>query len=255
MCLTRFLAALAAHGLEVAWQRVATAHRLAVAMRRPARWCPHPGAAATLIVATLAGCGGDESKVVLPPETGPTTADGGSDRCGIGGKSSEPGPGGTEILVLACGRLPNGRGLQVTGYRESRGAGGRLWTGVWVPPRGPSFSGTGDRPLPGRAIEIQGYGILDGTKILVAGKTSRTVRAVAARLGPNARSERRRAGLVRIARPQLLRRLRLNRPVGYYFVVVPTKALRSPGNVVIEARDRRNRLLDKEVARAPDVIR
>lgn len=131
----------------------------------------------------------------------------------------------------------------------------RCVSGVSVPPRGPSFSGTGDRLLPGRAIEIQGYGILDGTKILVAGKTSRTVRAVAARLGATARNERRGAGLVRIDRPQLLRRLRVNRSFGYYFVVVPTKALRSPGNVVIEARDRRDRLLDREVARAPDLIR
>lgn len=220
-------------------------------MRRIARRCAHPGLALAILVAVLAGCGDDDSIEVSPPKAGPSTTDDGSDRCRVGGQVRGGGgaPPGTEVLVLHCGRLPDGRDLEVIGYRESRDAGGRLWTGVSLPPRGFAFSASGDRLLPGRAIQIQGYAILDGTKILVAGKTSRTVRAVAARLGPTARNVRRDAGLVRIERPQLLRRLRVNRPFGYYFVVVPTKALRSPGNVVIEARDRRNRLLDREVAR------
>lgn len=83
---------------------------------------------------------------------------------------------------------------------------------------------------------------------MVSGKTSLDVGAVAARLGPKARSERRGAELVRIAEPRLLQRLRVSHPFGYYFVVVPTAALRSPGNVVIEARDQRGELLlDEEV--------
>ncbi len=39
----------------------------------------------------------------------------------------------------------------------------------------------------------------------------------------------------------------------FYFAEVPTESLRR-GHVVIEARDERGKLLDEEVAQAPDVI-
>ena len=66
--------------------------------------------------------------------------------------------------------------------------------------------------------------------------------------------ERKGAGLVHITRPQLLRRLGVSRPFAVYFAEVRIEALRSPGHVVIEARDRRGRLLDEEVARPSDAI-
>lgn len=205
--------------------------------------CANPGMTLAIIVAVLAGCGGDDSIVVAPPKDGPSTTGAGSDRCHVGAMSAtSTAPPGTEVLVLHCGRLPGGRDLEVIGYRES----GRVFTGVWLPPRGFGYVGAGDL-LPGRDIEIQGHGTVDRYRTMVSGKASLSVGAVAARLGPKAKSERRAAELVRIAQPQLLQRLRVNRPFGYYFVVVPTAALRSPGNVVIEARDQRGDVLDEEV--------
>lgn len=96
-----------------------------------------------------------------------------------------------------------------------------------------------------------GYGRFDDANTLLFGNASLSVGSVATRLG---RSERRSAGLVRITRPQLLRRLRISRPFAVYFAEVRTEALRSREHVVIEARDERGKLLDEEVAQAPDVI-
>jgi hypothetical protein len=95
------------------------------------------------------------------------------------------------------------------------------------------------------------YARLDDANTLLFGNASLSVGSVATRLG---RSERRSAGLVRITRRQLLRRLRVSRPFAVYFAEVRTEALRSRGHVVIEARDERGRPLEEEVAQAPDAI-
>ncbi len=221
-------------------------------MSRSARRCAHPGVAVAIVVAGLAGCGGDESIVVSPPKAAPTTAVGESDGCRIGGKSSAPASSVTkEILVVGCGRLPGGRRIEVTGYRETREAGGRICIGYRLPPRGHGGGCADGRVSAGSAIGPMGYGRLDDFRTMLFGSASASVGAVATRLGSG---ERLGAALVHITRPQLLRRLRVSRPFGFYFAEVFTEALRSPGHVVIEARDQRGRLLDEEVAQAPDVI-
>lgn len=123
--------------------------------------------------------------------------------------------------------------------------------GYWLPPDGPGGGCADDRVSTGKAIDPISYGRLNDADTMLTGSASVSVKAVATRLG---RSERRGAGLIHITRPELLRRLRVSRPFGFYFAEVSTEALRSPGHVVIEARDQRGRLLDEEVAQAPDVI-
>jgi len=103
----------------------------------------------------------------------------------------------------------------------------------------------------GSAIGPVGYGRLDDFRTMLVGSDSARVGAVATRLSSG---ERLGAGPVHITRPQLLRRLRVSRPFGLYFAEVFTEALRSPGDVVIEAPNQGGRLLDEEVAQAPDVI-
>jgi hypothetical protein len=199
-------------------------------MRRVARRCAHPGVAVAITVAVLASCGGDDSSVVSPPKAGPTIAVGESNGCRIGGKSSQPASHGIQALVLGCWRLPDGRRLEVTGYREPRRAGGRLCIGYWLPLQSRGGGCQDDRVPAGRAIDPPGYNRLDDATTMLSGNASVSVGSVAMRLDSG---ERRSAGLARITRPQLLRRLRVSRPFGVYFAEVRTEALRSR-HVVVE---------------------
>lgn len=221
-------------------------------MRRIARRCAHCGVAVAILVAVLAGCGGgDDSIVVSPPAAGPSTTGDGSDSCRVGGQSATPAlRPGTETLVLGCGRLLSGRRLEITGYREPRREGGLLCVGYWVPRSGHAGGCLDDRVPAGRAIDPLSYGRLDDATTMLFGNSSLRVASVAMRLGSSERG----AGLARITRPQLLRRLRVSRPFAVYFAEVPTEALRSPRHVVVEARDQRGELLEEEITRAPAVI-
>ena len=201
--------------------------------------------AAALIAAVLAGCGGND------PAAGPTPAGGESDGCRIGGKSSQPPSRGIEALVLGCWRLPDGRRLEVTGYRDPQLQGGRLCVGYWLPLQGHGAGCADGRLAAGRAIGPLGYGRVDDATTMLFGSASLRVGAVVMRLDSG---ERRSAGLARITQPELLRRLRVSRPFAVYFGEVRTKELRHPRDVVVEARDQRGELLDEEVTDAPVVI-
>ena len=132
-------------------------------------------------------------------------------------------------VVIGCGRLLSGRRFELIGYRlgtRKRNSRGRsaLCIDVHYPQSGES-SGCGSSRVQGRgAIDATGVTRAAGKSVTVTGATRGDVAGVSVRYELRGRMRKRRAALVIVRDPDLLRAVEVKKPFGLYLAEVPPKA-------------------------------